>query len=55
MIIFRDLGSKFIVLGIEGAQQKSKKKSHLKGKAFILFDFYQKISLSGPLRPPLDI
>ena len=42
-IIFKDLGSKFIVFGIKGALQKSfffLKKSHLKGKAFISFDFF---------------
>ena len=41
VFIFRDLGSKLIVWGIQGAlQKKSKKKSHLKGKAFISFDFF---------------
>ena len=42
VIIFRELGSKLIVLGIYGALQKSFKKSHLKGKAFFLFDFLKK-------------
>ena len=42
VIIFRDLGSKLIVLGIKGALQKSKKKSHPKGKAFISIAFFQK-------------
>ena len=50
IIIFRDLGSKFIVLGIEGALQKSFKKSHLIGKAFISLDFFKK-----NLRPPWKI
>ena len=40
VIIFRDLRSKLIVLGIKGALQKCKKKSHLKRKAFISFDFF---------------
>ena len=39
---FQDVGSKLIVWGIYGAQQKSKKKSHLKGNAFISFDFLKK-------------
>ena len=36
--------------------QKSLKKSHLKGKAFILFDFFFKSLVSGgmPPRSPLD-
>ena len=44
--IFRDLRSKLIVLGIKGALQKCKK-SHLKKKAFISFDFLKKSSASG--------
>ena len=46
VIIFRDLGSKLIFLGIKGALQKCKKKSHLKRKAFISFDFFFKSSAS---------
>ena len=48
VIIFRDFGSKLIVLGIKGALQKSNKKSHLKGKAFISFDFFFKKSPPDP-------
>ena len=40
VIIFRDLGSKLIVLGIRRALQKCIKKSHLKRKSFISFDFF---------------
>ena len=40
VIIFRDLGSKLIVLGFrEPFKKVKKKKSHLKGQFFISFDF----------------
>ena len=54
VIIFRDLGSKLIVWGIKGALQKCKKKSPLKRKAFISFDFFFKSSapVGKPPRPP---
>ena len=42
VIIFRDLGSKLIVLGFREPCKKVLKKSHLKGKAFISFDFFFK-------------
>ena len=53
VIIFRDLGSKLIVLGIRRALQKCIKKSHLKRKSFIYFDFFKSSASGGkPPRPP---
>ena len=54
VIICRDLGSKLIVLVIEGALQKVKIKSHLKGKSFVSFDFFLNLRLlkGSPPRPP---
>ena len=65
LFIFRELGStgnyfqgfgeQVHSFGDLGSPAKKLKKSHLKGKAFILFDFFKKNSLADPLRPPLDI
>ena len=40
VINFRDLGSKLIILGDLGSTAKKVIKSHLKGKAFISFNFF---------------
>ena len=59
VIIFRDLGSKLIVLGIYGALQKIKKYNSnnltLKEKPSFCLIFFKKSSASGgkPPRPPL--
>ena len=49
VIIFRDLGSKLIVLGIKGALQKSKKNLTLKEKPSSRMIFFQKKSSADPL------
>ena len=49
VIILGELGSKLIILGIQGALPKSKKKKY--GKASILFDFSKISSASEGLAP----
>ena len=47
VIIFRDLESKLINMGIKFALIKSFKKSQLKRKAFISFDFFLILQIMG--------
>ena len=50
VIILGDQGNKLVVLGNKGALLKVKHKFNFKGKASILFDFFEKTSLaSDPL------
>ena len=57
-IYFQGIGEQAHSFGDLGSPAKKLKTSHLRGKAFILFDFFQKISSASggsPPDPPLDI